>query len=161
MEICRGNLKALSRAMSLYLADNEQTFPPAEVWYDRLLPYLPDADALQCPSGRRYQCGYAFSAALGGMKPDVLTESWHTVMFYESDGGWNAAGGPELLPDQPRHFGGDNYGFADGHAQWFARKRLPDGTRAKEARDDGVIWDPKVKAKTPVKEAGEKGAGEK
>jgi len=33
--------------------------------------------------------------------------------------------------------GDDSYGFADGHAQWLARKKLPDGTWAKAPDTDG------------------------
>lgn len=56
---------------------------------------------------------------------------------------------PELLPDRPRHRDSDNYGFADGHAEWINRKKLPDGTWAKEPDPrfdyDRVIWEPVLK----------------
>jgi prepilin-type processing-associated H-X9-DG protein len=42
--------------------------------------------------------------------------------------------------EEPRHLGGDNYGFADGSARWLRRKQLPDGTWAKEPEAD-VIWE--------------------
>jgi prepilin-type processing-associated H-X9-DG protein len=38
-----------------------------------------------------------------------------TLVFLESDAGWNASRGATLLPQQPRHDGVDNYGMADGH----------------------------------------------
>ena len=53
-------------------------------------------------------------------------------------------GGPELLPEVPRHLGGDLYGFADGHVQWLPRRKNPDGTWAKEPEADWVIWEPMV-----------------
>jgi prepilin-type processing-associated H-X9-DG protein len=40
--------------------------------------------------------------------------------------------------------GGDNYGFADGHVQWIKRKKLPDGTSAKEPDADCVTREPEV-----------------
>ncbi len=43
---------------------------------------------------------------------------------------------------------GDNYGFADGHVQWIARKKLPDGTWAKEPDNDSVTWKPELKGDT-------------
>jgi len=67
------------------------------------------------------------------------------VLIFESDAGWNAAGGAELLPDEPRHKRGDNYIFADGRVDWVPRKKLPDGTWAKEPGPDGVIWEPVLK----------------
>ena len=54
--------------------------------------------------------------------------------------GPRAHGGPELLPDEPRHYGGDNYGFADGHTVWLPRKKSPDGTWAKEPEAE-VRWE--------------------
>jgi hypothetical protein len=46
--------------------------------------------------------------------------------IFESDVGWNAHGGRELLPEKPRHLvgghlGGDNYGFLEGSARWVKR----------------------------------------
>jgi hypothetical protein len=38
--------------------------------------------------------------------------------------------------------GGDYHGFADGHVQWLARKKLPDGAWAKGPDVDWVIWEP-------------------
>lgn len=76
-----------------------------------------------------------------------------TVLVFESGSAVALAGGPELLPDEPRHFGGDNYGFADGSARWIRRKRLPDGTWAK-APDADVIWE------VGVEEAGGAGSQE-
>ena len=50
-----------------------------------------------------------------------------------------------MLPDRPAHFGGDNYGFADGHVQWVPRKKHPDGSWSKEPDADWVIWEPVLK----------------
>ena len=60
--------------------------------------------------------------------------------------------GAGLLPEEPRHLGGDNYGFADGSVKWLPRTKLPDGTWAKEPDADWVIWEPVLKD-------GEEGAG--
>jgi len=73
-----------------------------------------------------------------------------TLAIFESDAGWNAVGGPQLLPDEPRHFGGDNYGFADGSVRWLPRKKLGTDSRgnpiwAKEPDADWVIWEPVLK----------------
>lgn len=71
-------------------------------------------------------------------------EPENAVAVLERGCGVALSGGPALLPDEPRHLGGDNYGFADGHAQWIERKQLPDGTWAKEPADEWVIWEPVV-----------------
>ena len=50
-----------------------------------------------------------------------------------------------VFSERPRHLGGDNYGFADGHVQWIKRKQNPDGSWAKEPDADWVIWEPVVR----------------
>lgn len=59
--------------------------------------------------------------------------------------GGTANGGILRPPyDGRASFGGDNYGFADGHVQWLPRKKNPDGTWAKEPDADWVVWEPGV-----------------
>jgi len=147
-EACRDNVRALTRAMDDYLADNDQTYPPADRWCDALLPYLPDRAAFICPSARNRQCGYAFSQALSGRKTDTIADPRWTIMLFESDRGWNAAGGPELLPEEARHITGDTYGFADAETTRFIfRKMVAIGEKsrpiwAREPNDDEVRWEP-------------------
>jgi hypothetical protein len=68
------------------------------------------------------------------------------VVVFESDAGKNAAGGPELLPDEPRHLGGDKYGFADGSARWLKRKPAGGNRRGERAwlkePEEPVRWKP-------------------
>jgi prepilin-type processing-associated H-X9-DG protein len=46
-----------------------------------------------------------------------------TVIFYETaHPGDNPSGGPEDVVTPPRHNGGNNYGFADGGADWQTTK---------------------------------------
>jgi prepilin-type processing-associated H-X9-DG protein len=45
-------------------------------------------------------------------------------MIFETDGGWNVSGGPELLPAKPRHRGAYIIGFADGHVEVLRANRL-------------------------------------
>jgi hypothetical protein len=123
---CKHNEQALVQAMLLYLADYDQAFPPADAWCDVLVPYLSSVGSFVCPTARNRNCSYAFSAPLGGVKAGAIEDAWLTVMLFESDAGWNATGGPELLPDEPRHAGGDNWAFADGRAFWRSRKRVAD-----------------------------------
>jgi len=146
---CWHNLySVLCPAMQMYLADYDETFPPADAWADCLLPYLPPGQmgAFLCPAAAGTQeCSYAFSAALGGAKVASVNRPGTVVMLYESDGGWNAAGGPELLPEKPRHFGGERYVFADGTGRWLLRGRLSDGSWAKEPDanyGESVKWKP-------------------
>jgi hypothetical protein len=142
-EACRHNLSALSHAMLMYLADNDQVFPPVKVWSGSLLPCLPNAGTLACPSGPKRQWSYALLALLGEIRAGSVADAEHTVMLFESDGGWNAAGTAELLPEKPRHFGGDNYAFVDGHTNWSLRRHVgeyPQWLWTKESSDEALRW---------------------
>ena len=46
------------------------------------------------------------------------------MLIFETDGGWNVAGGRELLPARPRHSGAYVIGFVDGHAEMVRPARL-------------------------------------
>jgi len=93
-----------------------------------------------CPETAKRGHPYAYNMALSGSPKGLIPNPASTAMVLESDAGWNATGGPELLLGEPRHFGGENYGFADGHVQWIKRRKNPDGTWAKQPEADWVIW---------------------
>jgi prepilin-type processing-associated H-X9-DG protein len=104
-------------------------------------------DSFRCPEARSAESGYAYNAALSSAMYDSLSDAALTVVIFESDKGWNASGGPELLTDMPRHLGGDNVGFADGHAAWLGRMRInPDdpksGRRKEYPESYHVQWKP-------------------
>jgi len=103
MYACIENQRELAVAALMYADDHGGRLPPAQEWCDLLRPYLKDAHAFVCPAARNLRCSYAFNANLSGVRLDDSPESRHVVIFFESDRGWNAAGGPELLPAQPRH----------------------------------------------------------
>ncbi len=144
---CLDNVKQLALAVEAYSVRSGGNLPDANAWCDRVGVFLSSQASLACPQAENASCGYAFNSALSGVALPRVQDAQHTVVIFESDAGWNAAGGPELLPDEPRHFRGDHYGFADGHVQWLVRKRL--GTEkhgnpvwAKQPDADWVIWKP-------------------
>jgi prepilin-type processing-associated H-X9-DG protein len=120
--VCLTNTKRLALATRMYAEEWHDTLPEAEIWCEALLPYTGESPSFVCPVAADLDCAFAYNRALGGMTDRFLHDPMSTVAIFESDAGWNAAGGPELLPTEPRHLGGDNYGFADGHAAWMARK---------------------------------------
>ena len=117
--VCAQNLLILVRAMRAYTADYEDTLPPAERWSDALLPYVQERSLFVCPSGQNRVCSYAMNAAVGGLRTEEIGTP--VVLLFESDAGWNAAGGPELMPAEPRHFGGDRVGMTDWSTNYRAR----------------------------------------
>jgi len=140
---CLSHVKNISLAIQMYVADNDDRFPPAGDWCGILDEYVKNRDVFRCPEARGTSgWDYAYNALLSAKSMYDLTDPANTVAIFESDAGRNAAGGPELLPDEPRHSGGDNYGFADGDAQWIKRKKRPDGSWAKEPEADWVRWKP-------------------
>jgi hypothetical protein len=143
--VCVSNVKALVLAARAY-ADDSGAFPSGGEWCDLISPHLENEEAFVCPAEWKLRCGYAFNAALSGVDPDRLVHAAETVVIFESDQGWNAAGGPELLPDEPRHMSGDIYAFADGSVRWLHRKEI--GTDeagetiwAKRPDEEHISWE--------------------
>jgi prepilin-type processing-associated H-X9-DG protein len=146
---CLDNLVELREVLSSYVADRD-SFPSANTWCVELDLRHIDITGWSCPSAETIGWTYAFNEHLGDAAPGSVVRPRAVVALFESDAGWNAAGGPELLPEEPRHFGGDNYLFADGHIAWIPRKRLgtdEDGNAiwAKEPARDEAIWEPVLK----------------
>ncbi len=138
--VCLSNVNNISLALQMYVDDNDDRFPPASDWSDRLSEYVRNRDVYRCDKADGLECGFAYNAFLSGASLADIADPSQVVVIFESERGWNAAGGPELLPDEPRHLGGDNYGFADASGKWLPRKKLPDGIWAKEP-DADVIWE--------------------
>jgi len=152
---CEMNVEDMLTAMRMYLDANDNTFPLADAWCDALEPYLdaanrPAITAFVCPRASHLPCGYAFNAALSGLSYEALTDPEHTVVIFESDAGRNAHGGPELLPERPRHWvparswkltrpTRDVYGFVDLKREFVAIVRfVRRGTEAEQ-----VQWNPR------------------
>lgn len=111
---CLNHGKEIGLAVILYAQDHDGQYPPPDTWCDTLHSAGPLANpkVLVCPARKAARSGYAFNARLRGQqvgKVDSLT-----VLFFESDAGWNAAGGPELVVRKPRHGGMVIVGLVDG-----------------------------------------------
>jgi len=107
---CVENMKQLAVALKIYQMDNDDTFPPANRWCDAIQSN--NLAIFHCPvAPKKQRCSYAINAKLGGIRnrgqiPD------DTVLLYESDTGWNAAGGFETVVR--RHPFRLNIAFTDG-----------------------------------------------
>jgi hypothetical protein len=124
--MCLANVKNVALAVQMYLTDYNEVFPPAGTWCDATAPYTRNRAVYVCPEMRDVPCGYGFNAALNSLPMRRLVEPEYTIVIFETDVGWNAAGQLERLRDPPRHRGGDNFGFADGRGQWVGRQELLD-----------------------------------
>jgi hypothetical protein len=91
--VCRMNLSRLGEAMAAYCKTHDGKYPTPEMWCDLLVAEggrLPAATFL-CSKGEDGRCHYAMNLLADPRgAPDV-------VLLFESGGGWNQAGGPELL----------------------------------------------------------------
>jgi hypothetical protein len=98
---CVNNEKQLALAVIMYADKNSDHFPAATNWCDAIKSTVPP-NVFKCPAANpASQCDYAFNAALGGVDESKVDP--RTVMLFESDAGWNANGGPELMVTPGRH----------------------------------------------------------
>jgi hypothetical protein len=123
---CINNEKQLALSMKMFSSDKGNKFPPAATWCDAIKTYALTEKVFKCPGANsNSRCDYAFNAKLGGMDANKVNPQ--TVMIFESDGGWNANGGPELLPAKPRHLRPRAVyvvAFVDGHVEAVNQSRL-------------------------------------
>jgi prepilin-type processing-associated H-X9-DG protein len=137
---CLQNIKQISVAMQMYATDWNETYPLAENWNDALAKYArPSASGgsagadkvWTCPTAKSSEPTYALNRLLAGVRVGEVSFAAETVGIYESVPGRNQAGEAELLPNPPRHDGGNNIGFADGHVKWMD-----------ESQTGALRWDP-------------------
>ncbi|MDG1833126.1 MAG: GYF domain-containing protein [Verrucomicrobiota bacterium] len=107
------NLKHLTVAIHEFHEDNDH-LPDAAKWSDALLPYVDNEKQVFISSVDPDGSSYAFNKNLSGMKLDDLQAVARTVVFFESDLGWNGAGG---IDDAIALDDGFLIGFADGHVE--------------------------------------------
>jgi prepilin-type processing-associated H-X9-DG protein len=132
---CMNNLKQLALGVRMYSSDNKDTFPVATNWCEVLAPYVGQSQATTstqrsvfvCPSQPGQRCSYAYNQKLSGVEESKVDPQ--TVLIFESDAGWNAAGGPELA--SAHHQTKIVVAFADGHVESVPIARLP-----------SLRWDP-------------------
>ncbi|HUW18982.1 MAG TPA: prepilin-type N-terminal cleavage/methylation domain-containing protein [Sedimentisphaerales bacterium] len=124
------NLLLLRRAMDVYANGHDHHFPSPDKWCDLLLEYTDvDEKQFRCPAQKRGRCHYA-------MNPNAEPNSpGDVVLLFETKGGWNQSGGPEILSTKNHWLSGCNVRFVDGHGEWVKAEdigRLNWGTAGKE-----------------------------
>ncbi len=129
---CMNNMKQLALGGLMYANENKNRLPSGAHWCDAIGKYVPNPRAFQCPAAQTTQrCDYAMNARLAGIETSKVTDPAQTVLFFETDGGWNLSGGPELTVSRPRHRNAIGLVFADGHSEIATQVRL-----------QNVRWDP-------------------
>src|ERR1051326_2501746 len=121
---CQSNLKQTGLALRLYAEDWDGHLPCAAHWMDdtnRL--YAKNWGIFRCPEVTDSQptsYGYAFNSLLAQKSLKKLKRLETLPMIYDTgDLRRNAfAPGHSGLANPPRHHGGNNIGYADGHVKW-------------------------------------------
>lgn len=116
---CLSSLKQIMLGMLMYAQDHDNVLPDAATWMDELMPYLKNDQLFYCPSAPHLKHGYAMNAALSKRSTAEIAEPWTVAVIFDSDlGTRNASGGPDAVANPPRHNGGNNYAYVDGHVKW-------------------------------------------
>ena len=120
---CVNNEKQLAMAVRMYSGDHTNQLPPAATWCDTIKVNVGSERVFKCVAANSSsRCDYAFNAKLDGLDESKIAPD--TVMIFESDGGWNANGGPELMIGKPRHARLFVVAFADGSVRQLRESQL-------------------------------------
>ena len=119
---CMNNLKQLSLSVRIYSSDNNDVNPIATNWCDLIMANAGTPRLFICPGDTaQLQSGYAYNSKLSGLSNEISAD---VVMLFESDAGWNASGGKELMITKPRHGKTYNIAFGDGHVETVSQAKL-------------------------------------
>lgn len=124
--LCGCNLSGLSRGILLYAQDNAGRYPTPSIWCDLLLQYGDVVEESFICRGALYmgdkgRCHYALNPNCSRLSPP------DTVLLFETRGGWNQYGGPELLSTEHHKRNGHkvlNVSFNDGHVELVEAENL-------------------------------------
>jgi prepilin-type processing-associated H-X9-DG protein len=109
----------------VYANDCDGQYPPGDKWCDLLIEYdfTTKKQFLCIDARRRGDQGPSHYA----INPNATADSpADLVLVFETKGGWNQSGGPEILAIR-KHYGGRkgcNVGFVDGHVRFVQQKDL-------------------------------------
>lgn len=121
--ICGVNLRDLGLAMQTYASDYNNKYPTADKWCDLLLQYaLITEEKFVCreafKKGNQKPCHYAINPNCEPNSPNDV------VLLFETKGGWNQFGGPEILTTENHKGKGCNVLFNDGHVEFIKTEQL-------------------------------------
>jgi len=148
------NVKQIALSTLMYTQDYDEWLPPYMyanpadpqlLWFQVLQPYLKSNQVLFCPSDSAsdstqppiwnnisyaWNANYLWPPPYTSIPLATISAPSQTVLVGDSQGtisgvtnsfGMDAA---SLLLSPPRHLGGMNMGFVDGHVKWFKVPRV-------------------------------------
>jgi hypothetical protein len=122
---CSVNLRALTIALNIYAQDYSNSYPTHEKWCDLLVSSsIVESDRLFCrgSDAKKGQSSYCLNMNIAGKKSSEIPSD--IVLLFETKGGWNQIGGPELLTLENHKGEGCNVVFGDMHAEFVKVERL-------------------------------------
>jgi len=122
---CMSNLKRLSQVLGQYVVDNGACPPPDSDWQASTIRYAESDSIYHCSvleRNWREDYGYALNKGIAGKNPNKVSEPSKVPLVFESDllgkSSWSK---PDKLAAEPRHAGGNNVAFCDGHVKRVRR----------------------------------------
>ncbi len=117
--ICGTNLRGLGLAILIYANDNDDKYPTPDKWCDLLVECtdVPEK-GFKCPGNKKERCSYAMNPNCGPNSPNDV------VLLFETKGGWNQFGGPEILTIENHKGKGCNVLFNNGRVEFVTPERL-------------------------------------
>ena len=120
-DVCRNHVIQVAAGLLMYADDYDDALPRSS-WTDEVGRYLPSAHP-QCPSVPAGRVGYAMEQALRGARVESVGHPEASQLVFDSKAlGRNVVGSLELLPDPPRHPGGNNVAYLDLHVARVPRR---------------------------------------
>ncbi len=118
------HIRDLNNGLSMYAADNHDTFPPAKSWQDAAESRM--ARGVSRGRGASFaRTEFAFHTKYGGVvRAKVSAPSTRIVLFDTNLGVRNANGGFESIPAGGRLNGRIMLGFVDGHVAVIRTRQL-------------------------------------
>jgi heme/copper-type cytochrome/quinol oxidase subunit 4 len=114
--MCFIHLDLLDIVMHRYADEHNNTYPESNRWCDLAYHYIEDPNLFICPGafkhGDNAKCHYAMNPNCEPNSPNDV------VLLFETRGGWNQYGGPELLKFDNHTKKGAAVGFNDGHVEF-------------------------------------------
>ena len=117
--LCQTSLRTLSAALRIYASEHGHAFPAPDRWCDAVDELIAAPEkSFRCPGGGQGRCHYAMNPYADPCGPDDL------VLLFESAGGWNQSGGPELLTTAHHEGEGCHVAFVNGHVDFVKTAEL-------------------------------------
>jgi hypothetical protein len=120
---CPVNINILGKAIFIYThEENNGKYPAKDKWCDLLMEGYYDEikECFRCPGNKEERCSYAMNQNCEpNSPPDV-------VLLFETKGGWNQFGGPELLTFENHKGKGCSIFFNDGSVKFITPEEVDD-----------------------------------